>query len=173
MKEEGVWYYSEVDTPVGKMVLNLFNDQGIRIDFGTFEEKKSLYEAWAKKYVHVRSWEENKQKLAHVAQEIRQYFAGERTTFSFPYVLYGTEFQKDVWHYLVEDIGFSTLQTYKDVAEGVQRPKASRAVGGAVNKNPLSIVVPCHRVVGSSGALVGYGGGLDKKEALLQLEEAK
>lgn len=173
MKEEGIWYYSEVDTPVGTMVISIFNNQVVRIDFGTFKERKSQYEAWAKKHFHVVGWQENKEKIAHIAQEIQQYFAGERTKFTFNYVLYGTEFQMDVWHYLVSDIGFGTLQTYKDVAEGVQRPKAARAVGGAVNKNPLSIVIPCHRVVGSSGALVGYGGGLNKKEALLQLEEIK
>lgn len=172
MKEKGTWYYDELDTPLGPMVMSMFNEQMIRIDFGTFKEKKNLFETWAKKHIDVQSWEQEARKFTNVKEQLQQYFAKERTTFAFPYVLYGTDFQMSVWKYLVDDISFGSLKTYKDVAVGVNRPKASRAVGGAVNKNPFSIAIPCHRVVGSSGALVGYGGGLDKKDYLLQLEQA-
>ncbi len=172
MKQQGKWYYGEVRTPLGPMVVSLFNEKVIRIDFGTFSEKKDFYENWACKYVEVHAWQESDERIAPVKNEINEYYEGKRTTFTFPYVLYGTEFQTDVWKCLVDDIPFGVLKTYKDVAVGVNRPKAFRAVGGAVNKNPISIAVPCHRVVGSNGSLVGYGGGLDKKEYLLHLEHA-
>lgn len=173
MKEQGKWYYGEVHTPLGSMVISLFNEKVIRIDFGTFNERKVFYENWARTYVDVHAWQESEERIAPVKKEINEYYEGKRTTFTFPYVLYGTEFQTDVWKYLVDDIPFGILKSYKDVAVGVNRPKAFRAVGGAVNKNPISIAIPCHRVVGNNGSLVGYGGGLDKKEYLLHLEKVK
>ncbi len=84
----------------------------------------------------------------------------------------GTEFQKLVWKEL-ENIPYAKVVSYKDIAKKINNPKAVRAVGGANNKNPISIIVPCHRVVGSNGKLVGYGGGIDKKQFLLELENRK
>lgn len=107
--------------------------------------------------------------LKEAATQINQYLAGLRTTFDLPLSLRGTEFQKKVWRAL-QDIPYGETRSYKEIAEAVGNPKASRAVGMANNKNPLSILIPCHRVIGANGKLVGYGGGLDKKEYLLGME---
>lgn len=101
--------------------------------------------------------------------QIMEYFEGKRRIFTFPYELRGTDFQKKVWRALC-DIPYGETRTYKEIAIAVGNPKACRAVGMANNKNPIAIAVPCHRVIGSDGKLVGYAGGLDMKEALLHLE---
>lgn len=105
-----------------------------------------------------------------VYNELLEYFDGKRKTFDFPYNLKGTEFQKKVWQALC-DIPYGETRTYKDIAIAVGNPKASRAVGMANNKNPITIAVPCHRVIGANGKLVGYAGGLPMKEFLLNMEE--
>lgn len=102
--------------------------------------------------------------------QIMEYFQGKRRSFTFPYELRGTEFQKKVWRALC-DIPYGETRTYKEIAAAVGNPKACRAVGMANNKNPIAIAVPCHRVIGADGKLVGYAGGLDMKVALLQLEK--
>ncbi len=101
--------------------------------------------------------------------ELNEYFEKRRKEFSIPLRFYGTEFQKKVWNALLE-IPYGEKRSYKDIAIIVNNPKGSRAVGMANNKNPLPIVVPCHRVIGSNKKLVGYAGGLDKKVFLLELE---
>ncbi|HEF5152113.1 methylated-DNA--protein-cysteine methyltransferase [Burkholderia multivorans] len=107
-----------------------------------------------------------------VADEIAEYFAGARTTFSVPVHLRGTAFQRSVWKELLA-IPFGTLVSYGELTARVGLPaSAARAVGGAVGRNPVSIIVPCHRVVGASGSLTGYAGGIERKRALLSLEGA-
>jgi methylated-DNA-[protein]-cysteine S-methyltransferase len=106
---------------------------------------------------------------ATVALELEQYFAGTRTTFSPRGVGRGTAFERDVWTALLE-IPYGQTTTYGAIAQRIGRPKAVRAVGGAIGRNPLSIVVPCHRVIGASGNLTGYAGGLDRKRFLLRHE---
>lgn len=101
--------------------------------------------------------------------QVREYLKGHRRTFDFPYELHGTEFQKKVWNALCQ-VPYGETRTYKEIASVVGNPKASRAVGMANNKNPLMVVVPCHRIVGTHGNLIGYAGGLDMKKALLELE---
>lgn len=101
--------------------------------------------------------------------QVRAYLKGTRKTFDFPYELHGTKFQKKVWDALCQ-IPYGETRTYKQIAVAVGNPKASRAVGISNNKNPMTIVVPCHRVIGTDGALTGYAGGLDMKKALLELE---
>ncbi|ACA44060.1 methylated-DNA--[protein]-cysteine S-methyltransferase [Clostridium botulinum] len=101
--------------------------------------------------------------------QVREYLKGNRHDFDFPYELDGTDFQKKVWNALCR-IPYGETRTYKQIAMVVGNSKASRAVGMANNKNPLTIVVPCHRVVGTNGNLIGYAGGLNMKKALLELE---
>lgn len=101
--------------------------------------------------------------------QLSEYFSGKRKTFNLPLLLKGTDFQKQVWQALLK-IPFGETRSYKQIAEAIGNPKAVRAVGMANNKNPLLIVVPCHRVIGANGKLVGYAVGLDKKEYLLRLE---
>jgi len=110
--------------------------------------------------------------LLAACQQLAQYFAGERTVFDLPLgLLSGTPFQRIVWEAL-RAIPVGTTSTYGTLAQRIGQPRAVRAVGAAVGRNPLGIVVPCHRVVGSHGALTGYAGGLDRKRALLALEQA-
>lgn len=106
-----------------------------------------------------------------VFRQLDEYFAGTRQTFDIPLRLHGTPFQQQVWAALRE-IPYGETRSYKDIALAVGRPKACRAVGMANNRNPIFIIVPCHRVIGADGSLVGYGGGLDMKRALLDLEKA-
>lgn len=101
--------------------------------------------------------------------QLREYFDGKRKNFDFPYKLEGTEFQMKVWKAL-QGIPYGETRSYKDIAVAVGCPQGARAVGMANNRNPILIAVPCHRVIGADGKLVGYGCGLDMKEALLQLE---
>lgn len=103
-------------------------------------------------------------------QQLCEFFAGQRKVFDFPYKLEGTPFQKAVWNALLT-IPYGETCSYKDIAKRIGNPKACRAIGMANNRNPISIAIPCHRVIGANGKLVGYGGGLDKKIALLELEK--
>ncbi|HRX59056.1 MAG TPA: methylated-DNA--[protein]-cysteine S-methyltransferase [Eubacteriales bacterium] len=107
--------------------------------------------------------------LAKAAQQMQEYFAGKRKTFTFPMSPRGTAFQKAVWDELLK-IPYGTTATYGQIAAAVGNPKAARAVGMACNRNPIWIAVPCHRVVGANCALVGYALGTGMKRALLDLE---
>jgi methylated-DNA-[protein]-cysteine S-methyltransferase len=107
--------------------------------------------------------------LVQTARELNEYFAGRRRTFDVPLRIGGTPFQHSVWSALRE-IGYGDTCSYADIARAIGRPTATRAVGAANGQNPLSIVVPCHRVIGSDRRLVGYGGGLPRKQWLLALE---
>lgn len=101
--------------------------------------------------------------------QLKEYFAGKRTTFDLPLHPVGTDFQKKVWSTLC-DIPYGETRSYKEIATAVGNEKACRAVGMANNKNPIAIIIPCHRVIGANGSLVGYAGGLDMKRSLLELE---
>lgn len=110
--------------------------------------------------------------LQQAAQQLRAYFAGQRSTFDLPLDLScGTAFQQAVWQALL-GIAEGEVISYSEVSRRIGKPKAVRAVGGAVGRNPISIIVPCHRVMGSNGTLTGYAGGLERKTALLRLEGA-
>jgi methylated-DNA-[protein]-cysteine S-methyltransferase len=107
--------------------------------------------------------------LERVAAQLREYFAGERRTFDVALAPAGTPFQHRVWDALM-GIPFGELRSYGDIARVIGRPSASRAVGAANGRNPIAIIVPCHRVIGASGNLTGYGGGLPTKQWLLEHE---
>jgi methylated-DNA-[protein]-cysteine S-methyltransferase len=109
--------------------------------------------------------------LRQAEAQLSAYFAGELTHFELPLSPSGTHFQRRVWE-AVARVPYGSTTTYSAVAAAVERPSACRAVGAANGRNPLAIVIPCHRVVGASGALTGYGGGLERKRALLDLEAA-
>jgi len=111
--------------------------------------------------------------VGHARQQIEEYFSGERRDFTVPLRLRGTRFQQSVWRRL-ESIPYGILVSYGDIAEDLGLGAGhARAVGGAVGHNPISVIVPCHRVVGASGGLTGYAGGIDRKTALLSLEKAR
>lgn len=108
--------------------------------------------------------------LAEARRQLTEYFAGTRREFSLPLSLHGTEFQIKDWKAL-QEIPYGETCSYKQIAERIGSPKAFRAVGMANNKNRIAIIIPCHRVIGADGSLVGYGGGIDKKIWLLELEK--
>ena len=107
--------------------------------------------------------------LKKASQQLKDYFEGKRKIFELPLSPKGTDFQQSVWKALLE-IPFGETRSYGDIAKRIGNPKASRAVGMANNRNPIAIFIPCHRVIGANGSLVGYGGGLDIKKYLLSIE---
>ena len=109
--------------------------------------------------------------LERAIQQLEEYFAGSRTRFSLPLAPQGTAFQQQVWQQL-QAVGYGRTASYADIARDIGRPKAMRAVGAANGRNPIAIVIPCHRVIGSNGSLTGYAGGLKRKSWLLKLESA-
>jgi O-6-methylguanine DNA methyltransferase len=117
------------------------------------------------------NFEKSPETLRPYVQQLEEYFAGERREFSFPLDLRGTDFQLACWRALLA-IPYGETRSYGDIARAVGRPQGFRAVGMANNRNPLAIVVPCHRVIASDGTLCGYGGGLEVKRKLLELEGA-
>ena len=103
-------------------------------------------------------------------RQLNEYFQGERREFQLPYRFAGTPFQEKVWNALTE-IPYGETRSYGEIAKRIGEPKAARAVGQAVNRNPIWIVIPCHRIVGAGGKLTGYAGGLELKQQLLDLEQ--
>lgn len=163
-------FYDEMDSPLGNLFIMSDGEKIVRIDYG---EKASLQEKtnkWIKQHFKEPSFTRDPDKVNHVKKALDHYFYTGEREFNFVFTLHGTAFQKQVWRALYEKIPYGETKAYKDIAEIIGNPKAVRAVGGAVNRNPLSIVVPCHRVIGSGGEMVGYGGGLEKKEFLLAHE---
>lgn len=121
---------------------------------------------WGKNGVQIQDGNSHNRE---VAAELDAYFAGDLRQFSVPLDLRGTDFQRQVWQ-LLQGIPYGETRSYGQIASALGRPTASRAVGRANGTNPVAIIVPCHRVIGANGELVGYGGGLDRKQALLDLE---
>ncbi|MHC1786079.1 MAG: methylated-DNA--[protein]-cysteine S-methyltransferase [Christensenellales bacterium] len=109
--------------------------------------------------------------MMQVRRQLAEYFSGKLRHFSLPLAPVGTPFQQQVWAALRE-IPYGQTRSYRDIARAIGKPSAMRAVGGANHRNPIAVITPCHRVIGADGTLVGYGGGLDRKRALLALESA-
>ncbi|GGA55343.1 methylated-DNA--protein-cysteine methyltransferase [Kroppenstedtia guangzhouensis] len=166
-----VLIWSEMDSPVGPITLVMSGKGVCHLDYMSGEKALLSLERWAKEWFGSVRLERNDTELAKVISQLNEYFAGKRQRFDLPIDLFGTSFQKLVWQQLLM-IPYGEVRSYKEVAQAMGAPKAVRAVGGANNRNPVSILVPCHRVVGSNGSLVGYGGGLKIKEYLLRLEDA-
>jgi methylated-DNA-[protein]-cysteine S-methyltransferase len=151
--------YSYIETPVG-LLLTSRTDAGIAsISFTKRGEPVSP----------AADWERDDALFDDVREQMASYFGGHLTLFELPLDPAGTEFQRDVWRALL-DIPYGATRSYADIARAVGRPTAFRAVGAANGANPLPIVVPCHRVIGSNGALTGFGGGMQVKQRLLALE---
>jgi methylated-DNA-[protein]-cysteine S-methyltransferase len=152
-------YYSYLDTPIGELLLAGDDDVLCLVGFPEGSMRKDPEPDWIY----------NEKPLAAARQQLAEYFAGERREFDLSLRLSGTEFQMSVLRAL-QQIPYGETTSYAEIAERIGRPKAVRAVGAANGRNPIPIIVPCHRVIGSHGELTGFGGGLDTKEALLRLE---
>lgn len=165
-------HYTVMNSPIGKMTVAATNKGICWISFDSAEASVMAIKRWGRTWLlcdHVV--EAQTPLLMDAIQQFSEYFEGQRTEFNLPLDIYGTPFQKKVWEQL-RLIPYGEVRTYKDIALGIGSAKSVRAVGGANNRNPLSIILPCHRVIGSNGALVGYGGGLEIKQYLLELESS-
>lgn len=156
-----------VETPIGAFSVVL-SPRGL-CRLGTPPEPVDQRDAWLKRWLPGARPVPNPKRLAAVGEQLTAYFEGDLRTFTLPVDPLGTPFQTRVWQAL-RDIPFGETRTYAQVATAIGAPRAVRAVGAANGANPVMIIVPCHRVIGSHGALTGYGGGLDMKSRLLQLE---
>lgn len=151
-------------TPVGNLLL-AGDDSGLRhVSFSKSHFSSPTVEPKP-------DWEQNEKKLREPIRQLRAYFAGRLQQFDLPLAAEGTEFQMRVWKALCR-VPYGRTASYGEIARTVGNPAASRAVGLANGRNPIAIVVPCHRIIGSNGRMVGYGGGLDYKQLLLRLEGA-
>lgn len=154
--------FARTPSPAGPLFLAASEKGLVRLEFETRVMKLDS------KTIQLR---ESRQALAPYLRELDEYFAAERREFSMPLDLRGTPFQLACWQALLE-IPYGETRSYADIARSIGHPQAFRAVGMSNNRNPLAIVVPCHRVIASGGSLCGYGGGLDIKRKLLDLEQA-
>lgn len=154
-------FVARLSSPVGPLFLAASEKGLVRLEFqDRMQKMKSGFELT-----------EDETSLAPYVLELNEYFDGKRREFSLPLDLRGTAFQLACWHSLLK-IPYGETRSYADIARGIGHPHAYRAVGMSNNRNPIAIVVPCHRVIASTGALCGYGGGLDVKSKLLALEQA-
>ncbi|MGE3314047.1 MAG: methylated-DNA--[protein]-cysteine S-methyltransferase [Planctomycetaceae bacterium] len=153
--------YSELDSPLGKIVV---------CGDGPFVTGLFLPDHKGFSGIDAR-WTRSDARFAEIRAQLAEYFAGTRQSFDVPLRLDGTPFQKRVWQELV-NIPFGSTITYAELARRIGRPTASRAVGHANGRNPVSILIPCHRVVATDGKLTGYAGGISRKKWLIDLERA-
>ncbi len=154
-------YYSYVDSPIGPLLLA---GDGEALSLIAFSRGKKSRGA-------EQDWQRRDDVFGQARRELGEYFDGRRRDFDLPLRPEGTEFQRDVWDAL-RTIPYGATCSYADIARKIGRPKASRAVGMANGSNPLPIVVPCHRVIGANGSLTGFGGGIETKRFLLELERS-
>ena len=166
-KVHETFFFTHYHSPLGIYIL-ASSKKGI-VCVKTEEQAPNYMARWEHEKIEVRKNGAHNQKLK---DQLDAYFAGKLHQFAIPLDLRGTSFQCQVWDFLCT-IPWGKTRTYRQMAEAIGRPNASRAVGRAVGSNPVAIVVPCHRVIGSDGSLTGYGSGMDRKAALLELEGSK
>lgn len=155
------FYYHEMPSPIGTLTLLSDGTHITAVHMRTFEE---VADRWR------HDWVESARHLADARAQLEAYFAGTLREFSLPLQPRGTPFQRRVWSAL-ERIPYAATTSYGEIAARIGSAGSARAVGAANGQNPIAIVVPCHRVIGANGTLVGYGGGLERKTWLLQHEE--
>jgi methylated-DNA-[protein]-cysteine S-methyltransferase len=152
--------YTYADTPVGRLFLACRGEALVVLTFA----------AGKRAFGPRPDWRADDGPFVEITRQLNGYFEGRRRAFDFPVGPVGTPFERAVWRE-VTAIPYGTTASYADIARRIGRPRACRAVGAANGKNPISIVIPCHRVIASSGTLAGYGGGLQIKRMLLELEK--
>ncbi|HEX2468301.1 MAG TPA: methylated-DNA--[protein]-cysteine S-methyltransferase [Solirubrobacterales bacterium] len=155
-------FHRSYESPIGELLL-----------VGDGEALCGLYMQEGRRPMRVAaSWQRADESFAEARRQLDEYFAGERVEFDLALAAMGSEFERRVWSAL-QDIPYGETASYGEVAERVGAPGAARAVGLANGRNPISIVVPCHRVIGADGSLTGYGGGVERKRFLLELEQGR
>lgn len=155
--------YKMMSSPVGELKL-VASSRGLRAVLWGSEDNRLKFETC--------ELDASNEILNQAEGQLLEYFDGRRITFSLPLDFVGTDFQKSVWQALLQ-IPFGETRTYGQIAASINNPKSVRAVGAANGKNPISIIAPCHRVIGANGSLTGFAGGLEAKKLLLTLEQPK
>ncbi|MXV38540.1 methylated-DNA--[protein]-cysteine S-methyltransferase [Flavobacteriaceae bacterium Ap0902] len=160
-------YKSEIDSPLGRMDIYA-STKGIRyLNYSDSHKIRFILKALAQETLEIQESENEHIRLAK--KQLQDYFEGKRQKFDIPLDMRGTEFQISVWESLLE-IPFGKTISYLEQAKSIGNPKAVRAVANANGRNPISIIVPCHRVIGANGQLTGYAGGINRKKFLINLE---
>ena len=155
--------------PYAEFVLGSYDGKLCLCDF-RYRKMRSTVDDRIKRSLNAEFVERNDDVLESTKMQLEEYFLGERSVFDIPLLLVGTDFQKSVWDAL-HKVKYGDIVTYQDLALSIGNESAVRAVGNANGANGLAIIIPCHRVIGSKGELIGYGGGLSLKKRLLELEQ--
>lgn len=161
---ESLIYYTTMDSPIGELLLVSDGDSIIQVSMDSETFSQMIEPDWKNNG--------NLSVLSLAEEQLKEYFAGDRKDFQIPLSYQGTAFQKKVWSEL-RKIPYGEVLSYGQLAERIGNPKSSRAVGLANGKNPIAILVPCHRIIGADGSLTGYAGGLHRKRFLLELESGE
>jgi methylated-DNA-[protein]-cysteine S-methyltransferase len=158
----GALLYTTIDSPIGELLL-----------LGDGEHLHGLYMQGGRKPIAIApAWERAEATFAALTTQLEEYFGGRRETFDVPLRMHGTLFERRVWSALRE-IPYGETTSYGELASRIGQPTGARAVGLANGRNPVAVIVPCHRVIGADGSLTGYGGGLERKRILLELERGQ
>jgi len=164
-------YFTYFKTPFGELVLGSFENELCLCDW-RYRKQRHLIDSRILQGLQAQFIEFETQIIQVTIQQLDEYFAGNRQVFEIPLLFVGTNFQKSVWQSLME-IPYGQTSTYLSLSKELGNEKAIRAVANANGANAISIIVPCHRIIGSNGSLVGYAGGLNAKKKLLELERSK
>ncbi|MBX2884485.1 MAG: methylated-DNA--[protein]-cysteine S-methyltransferase, partial [Granulosicoccus sp.] len=152
-------YYTQIPSPVGEFLIAGTTNAVCRTAFHTKNWSHYIEDSWQKEAA----------PLGYAIEQFQDYFAGQLVEFTLAHELSGTEFQLSVWEAL-KQVGYGTTVSYGDIARAIDKPGAQQAVGAANGANPLPILVPCHRIIGTDGSMTGFGGGIEIKQKLLHLE---
>lgn len=166
MNQINIQYFKH---PYAEFVLGSYDGKLCLCDF-RYRKMRESVDNRIQRGLNARFFEQNDAVLTDTKTQLEEYFLGERSVFDMPLLLVGTDFQKAVWDKLA-NVKYGETATYLDLAESIGNASAVRAVGSANGANGLAIIIPCHRIIGSKGELVGYGGGLSLKKRLLELEQ--
>ena len=162
-------YFQYYKTKIGELILGSFEDKLCLLDF-RYRRMRTTVDNRLKRELNAEYIEQDTNILKETRKQIDEYLIGERIKFEIPILMVGSDFQKQVWNALI-DVNYGEVATYLDLAKSIDNEKAVRAVASANGANSIGLIIPCHRIIGSNGDLVGYGGGLSIKKRLLNLEK--
>ena len=165
MNKISIQYYK---SPIGELLLGSYHEQLCLLDF-RYRKMRERVDRRIQKGLNAEYVEESTPLIKETIKQMKEYFNLERKEFTIPLLMVGTDFQKTVWQGLI-DTPFGTTSSYLELAKRIGNEKAVRAVATANGANAIGVLIPCHRIIGSDGSLVGYAGGLDVKKKLLQIE---
>ena len=166
MDQINIHYYK---TKIGELILGSFNNKLCLLDF-RYRKMRTTIDNRIKTGLKAYFVEQDDEILEKTRKQIDEYLHGERNNFDIPLLMVGTDFQKSVWNALLR-VSYGTTSTYSQLAIDINKDKSVRAIASANGANAISLIIPCHRIIGKNGELVGYGGGLAVKKRLIQLEQ--